>query len=78
MFFHRITNLYTLLEMYHFKLRGFMLDVNHCCNCGSDKVGLKNLRWIMYDRIMPCEFLGFCGWISLFHSYSFMCDFTLC
>ena len=20
-----------------FQLRGFMLDVNHCCNCGSDK-----------------------------------------
>ena len=32
----------------------------------------KNLRWIMCDRIMPCEVLGFCGWIALFHSCFFM------
>ena len=37
----------------------------------------KSWRWIMCDRIMPCELLGFYGWIALFHSCSFMCDFTL-
>ena len=24
----------------------------------------------MCDGIMPCELLGFCGWIALFHSCS--------
>ena len=36
-FFHRISNLYKLWEMYHFQLRGFMFDVNHCCNCENDE-----------------------------------------
>ena len=27
-----------------FQLRGFMLDVNHCCNCGSDKQAWKKFE----------------------------------